>query len=180
MLTYPANYESALNSPFKENWLFQLHSDDTGNNFIPLSFNDTTVGSVFYYGAVLNRPGIRESIDLKSSKAKTTNLSISIPNFNYNGSDISTYMLNTGGSTHYVNRPVKIYSQLNDATSLSDCLQVFNGRLRYISFSGDKLQLQIVFMINQLIYFRIYRKQHKLPLFLYLLMQNMELVLTDN
>lgn len=144
MLTYPANYESALNSPFKENWLFQLHSDDTGNNFIPLSFNDTTVGSVFYYGAVLNKPGIRESIDLKSSKAKTTNLSISIPNFNYNGSDISTYMLNTGGSTHYVNRPVKIYSQLNDASSLSDCLQVFNGRLRYISFTGDKLQLQIV------------------------------------
>jgi len=144
MLTYPANYESALNSPFKENWLFQLHSDDTGNNFIPLSFNDTTVGSVFYYGAVLNKPGIRESIDLKSSKAKTTNLSISIPNFNYNGLDISTYMLNTGGSTHYVNRPVKIYSQLNDATSLSDCLQLFNGRLRYISFTGDKLQLQIV------------------------------------
>ena len=78
MLTYPANYESALNSPFQENWLFQLHSDDTGNNFIPLAFNDTTVGSVFYYGAVINNPSIRESIDLKSSKAKTTNLSISI------------------------------------------------------------------------------------------------------
>lgn len=144
MLTYPANYESALNSPFQENWLFQLHSDDTGNNFIPLAFNDTTVGSVFYYGAVINNPSIRESIDLKSSKAKTTNLSISIPNFNYNGSDISTYLLNTGGSTHYLNRPFKIYSQLNNASSLSDCLQVFNGRLRYVSFSGNKLQLQVV------------------------------------
>ena len=144
MLTYPSNYESALQSPFEENWLFQIHSDSTGSNFIGLAFGDTTVGSVFYYGAVLNKPSIRESIDLQKSVAKTTNLSITIPNFNYNGSDISTQLLNTGGSTHYLNQPFKIYSQLNGASSLSDCLQVFNGRLRYISMSGDKLQLQIV------------------------------------
>jgi hypothetical protein len=144
MLTYPSNYESALQSPFEENWLFQLHSDDTGSNFIGLAFADTTVSSVFYYGAVLSKPSIRESIDLQKSVAKTTNLSITIPNFNYNGSDISTQLLNTGGSTHYLNKPFKIYSQLNGASSLSDCLQVFNGRLRYLSMSGDKIQLQIV------------------------------------
>ena len=144
MLTYPSNYESALQSPFEENWLFQIHSDSTGSNFIGLAFGDTTVGSVFYYGAVLSKPSIRESIDLQKSVAKTTNLSITIPNFNYNGSDISTQLLNTGGSTHYLNQPFKIYSQLNGASTLSDCLQVFNGRLRYISMSGDKLQLQIV------------------------------------
>lgn len=144
MLTYPSNYESALQSPFEENWLFQIHSDSTGSNFIGLAFGDTTVGSVFYYGAVLNKPSIRESIDLQNSVAKTTNLSITIPNFNYNGSDISTQLLNTGGSTHYLNQPFKIYSQLNGASSLSDCLQVFNGRLRYISMTGEKLQLQIV------------------------------------
>ena len=144
MLTYPSNYEKALQSPFEENWLFQLHSDDTGNNFIGLSFSDTTVDSVFYYGSVLNRPSIRESVDLQKSVAKTTNLSITIPNFNYNGSDISTQLLNRSGSTHYLNYPVKIYSQLNSATALSDCLQVFNGRLRYVSLSGDKIQLQIV------------------------------------
>ena len=144
MLTYPSNYEKALQSPFEENWLFQLHSDDTGNNFIGLSFSDTTVDSVFYYGSVLNRPSIRESINLDRSIAKTTNLSITIPNFNYNGSDISTQLLNRSGSTHYLNYPVKIYSQLNSATALSDCLQVFNGRLRYVSLTGDKIQLQIV------------------------------------
>lgn len=144
MLTYPSNYEKALQSPFEENWLFQLHSDDTGSNFIGLSFSDTTVDSVFYYGSVLNRPSIRESINLDRSVAKTTNLSITIPNFNYNGSDISTQLLNRSGSTHYLNYPVKIYSQLNSATALSDCLQVFNGRLRYVSMSGDKIQLQIV------------------------------------
>tara|TARA_R110002020_G_scaffold204521_3_gene408614 strand:+ start:5138 stop:7252 length:2115 start_codon:yes stop_codon:yes gene_type:complete len=144
MLTYPSNYESALQSPFEENWLFQLHSDSTGSNFIGLAFSDTTVSSVFYYGAVLNKPSIRESIDLQKSVAKTTNLSITIPNFNYNGSDISTQLLNTGGATHYLNQPVKIYSQLNEATALGDCLQVFNGRLRYISMSGDKIQIQIV------------------------------------
>jgi len=144
MLTYPSNYESALQSPFEENWLFQLHSDDTGSNFIGLSFSDTTVGSVFYYGSVLKKPSIRESIDLQKSVAKTTNLSITIPNFNYNGSDLSTQLLNTGGSTHYLNKPFKIYSQLNGASSLGDCLQMFNGRLRYISLSGDKIQLQIV------------------------------------
>ena len=144
MLTYPSNYDSALQSPFEENWLFQLHSDSTGNNFIGLAFSDTTVGSQFYYGAVLSKPSIRESLDLNRSIAKTTNISITIPNFNYNGSDISTELLNTGGSTHYLNKPFKIYSQLNNTSTFADCLQIFNGRLRYVSMTGDKIQLQIV------------------------------------
>ena len=38
--------------------------------FFPISFSDTTYNSVFYFGTVLNRPSIRESINLANSTAK--------------------------------------------------------------------------------------------------------------
>jgi len=74
-LTLPANYSAALTTAFKENWLFQFyHGDESA--FIGLAFADTTVSSIFYLGAILNQPRIRESIDLESSTAKSSNISL--------------------------------------------------------------------------------------------------------
>lgn len=52
-------------------------------NFLPLSFTDVNDLDFFYYGVVLNRPSLRESIDLEQSTAKTSNISISIPDFQH-------------------------------------------------------------------------------------------------
>ena len=119
------------------------HDNDTQiyfNNFIPLALADTTIDDVFYHGVITtNTPSIRYSLDLADSKAKTGNVSLNIVNFNYKGDDLSAELFL--GTRKYINRNVKIYSQLNNASALSDCFQVYNGRLIDISHDDSSIKL---------------------------------------
>jgi len=72
---------------WSENWLFKLANDNS--TFLYLAFQDETYSSDFYEGAILNKPSIRESINLANSTAKTGNISITIADYDYNGSPIS-------------------------------------------------------------------------------------------
>jgi hypothetical protein len=118
-----------------ENWLFTLANRQGGNLY--LSFQDTTVSSNFYYGVILNKPSIRESIDLKNSTAKTSNISITIADFDYNGESISKELY--GGSNQYINQEVVVRSQVNGATPR----QIGAFRLTEISTDGDKITLSL-------------------------------------
>jgi hypothetical protein len=109
------------------------------NNFTPISLADTTVDSVFYHGTITNNPSIRSSIDLANSTAKTGNISLSVINFQYKGDDFSAELFL--GTRKYINREVRIYSQLNGNTTLSNCLQVYSGRL--IDISHDDLSVSL-------------------------------------
>ena len=135
-LTLPASFN---NHSIKQNWLFQLHYDDE-SAFTGLSFYDTTV-SQDYYGSITNKPSIREKIDLINSKSSTSNVSLSVANFKYLADDFSAELY--GGTRKYINRIVKIYIQPNDASSLSDCLLIYTGKLKSISHNIDLINLDI-------------------------------------
>lgn len=109
--------------------------------FLPLSTTDTSIDDIFYHGVISNTGSIRDSIDLENSKAKTSNLSINVFNFNYKGNDLSTELL--FGSYDYFNYNVRVYSQLNDNSSLSNCLQIYQGRLINIQHNDSNLSLEI-------------------------------------
>ena len=109
--------------------------------FLGLSFYDTTVESIDYFGAILNKPSIRESINLENSTAKTSNVSLSLANFRYLDDDLSAELF--GGSRNYINRPVKVYIQPNDDVDMGDCLQIYNGRLTDVSHNASKMSLRI-------------------------------------
>lgn len=109
--------------------------------FLPLSTTDTSIDDIFYHGVISNTGSIRDSIDLENSKAKTSNLSVSVFNFNYKGNDLSTELL--FGSDDYFNYNVRVYSQLNDNSSLSNCLQIYQGRLINIQHNDSSLSLEI-------------------------------------
>jgi len=113
----------------------------TYGGFLPLSTSDTLVDDVFYNGVVTKTGSIRDSIDLQNSRAKTSNVSFSITNFQYKGNDISSKLL--FGSYDYFNYNVKIYSQLNDNLSLSSCLQIYQGKLINISHDDSSVSIQI-------------------------------------
>ena len=110
------------------------------NNFTAISGSDTTVDNVFYRGVITNRPTIRTSINLANSTAKTGNISLSLINFEYQGDDFSAELL---GTRKYINREVRIYSQLNGNSTLSNCLQIYQGRLTNISHNDSTISLQI-------------------------------------
>tara|TARA_R110002020_G_scaffold30386_1_gene95848 strand:- start:34 stop:2871 length:2838 start_codon:yes stop_codon:yes gene_type:complete len=120
------------------------HSNNTAlywNNFTPISLADTTVDNVFYHGTITNKPSIRSSIDLASSTAKTGNISLNVINFQFKGDDFSAELFL--GTRKYINREVRIYSQLNGDTTLANCLQIYQGRLIDISHDDSKISLQL-------------------------------------
>ena len=122
----------------------EAHEDDDviyWNNFTPISLADTTVDNVFYHGTITNVPSIRSSIDLANSTAKTGNISLSIANFQYKGDDFSAELFL--GTRKYINRNVKIYSQLNGDSTLANCLQIYQGRLTGVSHDDASISLQI-------------------------------------
>lgn len=124
----------------KENWLVQLYYGDE-SSFTGLAFKDCDVSSNHYYGAILNKPMIRSSIDLSSSTAKTANVTLEVANFEFLGLDLSAELVS--GARAYINRTVKIYSQLKDDTDLSHASQIYEGRLITVSHNHSKIILGV-------------------------------------
>ncbi len=146
-LTLPSAFTTK--TILKENWLVQLWYDDEGQGkYSTISFYDTVIDDgedviKDYVGCILSKPTIRESIDLENSTAKTSNVSLTIANFIHSdGNHFSRQLLN--GTNHYINRTVKIYIQPNDETLLSNCVQIYTGRLEQISHTVDKINITIV------------------------------------
>ena len=119
----------------KENWLFKLSNNNSG--FIYLAFSDVTYNSNFYYGAILNSPNIRESINLMRSTAKTSGISISIPDFAYKGDLISKELF--GGTNAYINRECTVHSKINEDTPN----QIGSFRIVSITTDGEKLNIRM-------------------------------------
>ncbi len=146
-LTLPSAFTTK--TILKENWLVQLWYDDEGQGkYSTISFYDTVIDDgedviKDYVGCILNKPTIRESVDLENSTAKTSNVSLTIANFIHgDGNHFSRQLLN--GTNHYINRTVKIYIQPNNETLLSNCVQIYTGRLEQVSHTVDKISLSIV------------------------------------
>jgi len=117
------------------------HSDDAKiywNNFLGLSFQDVKVDNTFYHGAITNKPNMRESIDLAKSKSKSSNMSLSIPDFTYKGDKISKEIF--GGTHKYINQEVRVFAQINGQTP--NRIQTF--RLTDIKFNGHTLSFSLV------------------------------------
>ena len=122
------------NSNIVENWLF--HFAGSGDDLY-LAFSDVTDSSIFYYGVILNRPSIRESLNLAKSTAKTANISVKIPDFNYLGNPISELLVFS--SNYFINQVVTVYSKINNQTKVE--IGVF--RLTNVSLDNDKLSLSL-------------------------------------
>ena len=118
-----------------ENWLFHLAS--SGNDLY-LAFSDVIDSNIFYHGVVLNRGlKIRESLSLASSTAKTSNISLLIPDFNYKGNPISELLLFS--SDYFLNQNVIVYSKINNQTKV----ELATFRLTNISLSNDRITLSL-------------------------------------
>jgi len=139
MITLPSNYSTALQSQFTENWIVRLYKDST--NYIGLGFATITMSdTVSYTGAILNAPMIRESINTTEGTSQSGNLQLEIADHSTGSNVLSKELF----VNYYINKDVKVYSVLNGSTTMSDALQIFNGRLTSYSVREDgKISLQI-------------------------------------
>lgn len=142
MITQPDIYSNDVKkSIFTENWLFQMYYDNE-SAFNGFSYKNTIVDSINYNGFVINEPTIRHSIDLDKSVSRSGNISVTMANQKFKGVDLSREFIN--GSRKYLNRKLKVYSQLNDESSLSNCLLIFTGKLSDVSHDHESITLNFI------------------------------------
>ena len=122
-------------SSIQENWLFRLSNNNSG--FLYLSFQDITYSSNFYYGTILNKPSIKESINLVTSSSNTSGISIDIPDFSYKGNPISQELF--GGTNSYTNRECIVHSMINKQTPT----QIGSFRVTGMSTNGNKISISM-------------------------------------
>lgn len=144
-LTLPGNYSSAsFISAINEDYLVELYKSGSDDVSIGLSFTDRTVSGNFYNGVIDNIPVIRESIDLGKSTAKQSSLSLKTVNFPYSSSDFKFSGELFGSGNNYINQKVKLYSCLNNVSTLDDCLLLDEYRLVDIKHDNESVELLLV------------------------------------
>ena len=112
------------------------------DNFTTIGFSDTSYEGEFCHGVITSEPSIRESINLESATSKTSNISISLANFAYKGSDFSAELFN--GDRDYINRACFIYIFPTNEKLRNNGLLVYSGRLTDFSHNHDSISLSIV------------------------------------
>ena len=108
-----------------------------------IAFRDTTVSSDFYPGSVIDdNISIRDSIDLVNNTSKTSNINITSANFKQNGTEM--YKLLFNGTNNYHNKEVRVFAQFDHEDTLSNCQQIFSGRLIELSLDQNgNVEMQI-------------------------------------
>ena len=119
----------------KENWLFKLANNNSG--FLFLAFADVIDSSNYYRGVILNRPTISETISLTNSTASTSGISITIPDFDYNGDPVSKELF--GGTNEYINRECTIHSKINEDTPV----KIGSFRVISIDTNGNRISIKM-------------------------------------
>nr|BAR35014.1 hypothetical protein [uncultured Mediterranean phage uvMED] len=112
--------------------------------YIGLSYSAITLEDHFYEPCILNKPSIRESINLENQTSARSNVSLKIANFTYQGAPFSEQLHN--GSHTYLNQLVRIFIPIGGIKSTvktKDCLQIYEGRLVSSSHNDQTISLEI-------------------------------------
>lgn len=147
-LSFPAGYSSNLDAAVTENYLVRLYNED--GNFIALSLDDTTVNSINYDGVLQKAPTIRESLNIKETHSSLSNVTLQAVNFSFTTSGNVTLSSAAQldqellfGENYYINREVRIYSQLDNDSTEGNLLLLFKGRLKSVSSANKVVTLDI-------------------------------------
>ena len=131
------NNGDTTSADLKNNVPKALINGGTYGGFLPISYKDTMVDNVFYSGSIISKGvSIRDSINLENSTSKSSNINISIHDILHKGSKISEDLLFS--NNNYINKTVKVFSQPNDNSSLSNCVQIYTGNLTNLSMSYNE------------------------------------------
>ncbi|MEL0173693.1 MAG: hypothetical protein VW904_03110 [bacterium] len=140
-----SNYESKLSPTITENWLVQIFKNNnssyqTGDTpDLAFSFSETTYNNVSYYPAILNRPTISYSLDLKSFTTKTGNVNLNIANIDIDGTTLLETLSNL-----YINAHVNILSQIDNDNTLNNALQIFSGKISSFGYKSNTIIINLI------------------------------------
>jgi hypothetical protein len=148
-----SNYSEKLSPTMKENWLVQIFTnskaasatfvDDTPDLafcFAAASGSTTAkYNNIDYIPAIINKPSINYSLDLKSFTTRTGTVTLNVANVDIDG----TKLLERLGST-FLNSQVNILSQIDDDNTTANALQIFNGRVSSFSYRNNIIVITLI------------------------------------
>jgi len=143
-----SNYSSKLSPTMTENWLVQIFKNTassvittstTESDFFRFSFSETTYNNLNYYPAILNKPSISYSLDLKGFTTKTGSVTLNLANINLDGTTLLELL---GNDT--INGQVNIISQIDNDNTAANALQIFSGRVSSFAYRNNTIVLSLV------------------------------------
>ncbi len=140
-----SNYSSKLSPTMTENWLVQIFKNTnssvayTNTPDLRFSFSETIYNSLDYYPAILNKPSISYSLDLKGFTTKTGSVTLNIANIDLDGTTLLELLGND-----YINGQVNILSQLDNDGTAANALQMFSGKISSFGYRGNTIVLSVV------------------------------------
>ena len=139
------NYESKLSPTMTENWLVQIFKNNnssiltTNTPDLAFSFSATTYNSINYYPAILNKPSISYSLDLKGFTTKTGNINLNIANIDLDGTTLLELLGN-----EYINGQVNVLSQVDGDDTANNALQIFSGKVSSFGYRNNTIVMNII------------------------------------
>ena len=140
-----SNYESKLSPTMTENWLVQIFKNNnasiltTNTPDLTFSFSATTYNSINYYPAILNKPSISYSLDLKGFTTKTGNITLNIANIDLDGTTLLELLGN-----EYINGHVNVLSQIDGDDTANNALQIFSGKVSSFGYRNNTIVLNVI------------------------------------
>ena len=140
-----SNYSAKLSPTMTENWLVQIFKNTnasvayTDTPDLRFSFSETVYNSLNYYPAILNKPSISYSLDLKGFTTKTGSVTLNIANIDLDGTTLLELLGN-----EYINAQVNILSQIDHDGTAANALQIFSGRVSSFGYRGNTIVLSVI------------------------------------
>jgi hypothetical protein len=140
-----SNYSSKLSPTMTENWLVQIFKNTTSSVSTTdtpdfrFSFSETTYNSQNYYPAILNKPSISYSLDLKGFTTKTGSVTLNLANINLDGTTLLELLGN-----EYINGQVNILSQIDGDNTANNALQIFSGKVSSFGYRNNTIVMNLI------------------------------------
>jgi hypothetical protein len=140
-----SNYESKLGATITENWLVQIFKNTnssiltTNTPDLAFSFAETQYNNVDYYPAILNKPQVNYSLDLKSFTTKTGAITLNIANIDIDGTTLLELLGN-----EYINGQVNVLSQIDNDNTAANALQIFSGKISSFGYSNNTVIINVI------------------------------------
>ena len=140
-----SNYSAKLSPTMTENWLVQIFKNTnasvayTDTPDLRFSLSETVYDGENYYPAILNKPSVSYSLDLKGFTTKTGSVTLNIANIDLDGTTLLEQLGN-----EYINAQVNILSQIDHDGTAANALQIFSGRVSSFGYRGNTIVLSVI------------------------------------
>ena len=141
MITLPQNFEADIQGQ-NLNLTTLVQITQLNGDKIYISTGSINFDGNYYKPILLNIPSVKESMDFENRNYKISNSTLSVSNYEVGGSVFSDSLIDSDGN-YIINARVDIYWKSQSATTIDDCLNIYNAIIRRVSHDDKNVKLSL-------------------------------------